>query len=599
MAPSAESPPSRLPDFESLPKRYGWPTANEKGYQLMEQLAGTERPLRVVHIGAGASGICLAKFLPERLNNVSFTCYDKNADIGGTWLENRYPGCACDIPSVNYQFTWARNPNWSKFYSEAHEIWQYFKDIVDRFGLARHFKLSHEVIGAYWKEDTGVWEVQVKDLNNGKVFVDKAEILINGSGVLNHWEWPRIEGLLDFKGVKCHTANYPEGLDLSGKRVAVIGIGSSGVQVIPKIAPQVSKLYTWVRSPTWITAGFAQKFAGPNGQNFEYSTEQKERWADDHEEYLQYCKEVENELNQRFKFILQGTPEAAAAQDFSTKEMRKKLGERRDIMQKLIPSTFQLGCRRPTPGNGFLEALTLPHVTTFTEQIERITETGFIDHEGKTHEVDVIICATGFNTSWVPRFPIVARGINIQDHYRDNPPISYISSGVPKIPNYFTSFGPYGPHGHGSFLPIVERLLHNCLTMVQKVQVENIKSFAPKPEACEAFIEQAQLFLKRTAFSGDCPSWFKQGRRDGPLSIFPGSRLTFFRLHAAPRYEDFDYTYVNGNRFGWLGNGFSVEEYDASDLSYYLGTRESPGALLPAHPPPLPHGQVIGAEEGE
>ena len=124
----------------------------------------------------------------------------------------------------------------------------------------------------------------------------------------------------------------------------------------------------------------------------------------------------------------------------------------------------------------------------------------------------------------------------------------------------------------------------NCLTMVKKAQVENIKSFAPKLEVCEAFIEQAQLFLKRTAFVADCPSWFKQGRRDGPLSIFPGSRLTFFKLHAAPRYEDYNYTYLNGNEFGWLGNGFSVEEYNGSDLSYYLGTKSDPGALLPLDP---------------
>lgn len=177
--------------------------------------------------------------------------------------------------------------------------------------------------------------------------------------------------------------------------MAVIGIGSSGVQVISSITDKVSKLYTWIRTPTWITAGFAQKYAGPNGANFAYTKEQHEHWRNNYADYLKYCKEIEDELNQRFKFVLTGTPEALEAKKFSTNEMTMKLAGRKDIMDKIIPKDFGIGCRRPTPGNGFLEALTAPHVTTFTQSLKKITEKGFIDHEGKEHEVDIIICATG------------------------------------------------------------------------------------------------------------------------------------------------------------------------------------------------------------
>jgi cation diffusion facilitator CzcD-associated flavoprotein CzcO len=181
----------------------------------------------------------------------------------------RLVGFPISIPFNNGQFTWARNPNWTHFYSYATEIWQYLRDVVDEYNLEKYMKLKHEVIHALWNEEQGVWEVSVKNLSTGEVFIDTAEILVNGSGVLNNWKWPEIEGLHDFEGTICHTAAFNTKTDLTGKRVAVIGMGSSGIQVTAEIAPYVEHLYTWIRSPTWITAGFAQNHAGPNGANFE------------------------------------------------------------------------------------------------------------------------------------------------------------------------------------------------------------------------------------------------------------------------------------------------------------------------------------------
>ncbi|OQV05521.1 hypothetical protein CLAIMM_10248 [Cladophialophora immunda] len=567
-------------DLESLPDKYGWPRENARGYRIQEKISGTERPIRVIHVGAGASGICFSKLAAESLSNVEWVCYDKNPDIGGTWLENRYPGCACDIPSVNYQFTWARKPDWSHFYSYSEEIWAYFRDLVDRFQLRKYMRLNHEVVGASWDEDQGTWKVRVKNLKTNEVIVDQAEILINGGGVLNSWKWPDIEGVHDFEGILCHTANYPVDTVLDEKRVAVIGVGSSGIQVTAKIASKVKKLYTWVRSPTWITAGFAQKYAGPNGENFRYTEKQKRDFAANLPDYVTYTKNIEDELNQRFKFILNGTPEAKEAKEFSTLQMCEKLNGREDLIKMLVPTNFGVGCRRPTPGNGFLEALTLPHVTTFSKELQRITPRGFIDHEGQEHEVDVIICATGFDTSWVPRFPIVAKGKNVQDIQKQKP-ISYLSIGIPEIPNYWTVTGAYGPVGHGSFLPIIELLMRHFVLVIKRFQSQDIKEMTPRRDVCEAFVEHADLYLKRTAWTSGCRSWFKQGKEDGPLAIWPGSRLLYFDLLAQPRYDDYEIKYRSGNPFGFLGNGFTLREYDGSDLSYYLGTRENPGALIP------------------
>ncbi|KAK5045518.1 hypothetical protein LTR84_009136 [Exophiala bonariae] len=569
-----------VPDFESLPERYEWAQENENGYRIREQLCGTERPLRVIHVGCGAAGICLSKFLPEELNNVSLTCYDKNHDIGGTWLENRYPGCACDIPSVNYQFTFAKNPSWTHFYSFAPEIWQYMRDIVDRFGLRKYMKLKHEVIGAYWRQEEAHWEVHVKDLLNNTTIIDYADIFINGSGLLNDWKWPEIKGLHDFKGQLCHTATWRDDIQYKGKRVAVIGTGSSGIQLTANIAEHTEKLYTWIRSPTWITAGFAQQFAGPNGANFQYTVEQKKRFREHPKEYVTYCKQIENELNQRFKFILTNTPEAEQARQFSAAQMKERLSGDKALIDAIIPKDFAVGCRRPTPGNGFLEALALPQTHVFTKEMQTVTEKGFIDAEGVEHEVDLIVCASGFNTSWRSRFPIIAHGKNVQDHFIGKPK-SYFGIAIPGFPNYFTGIGPYGPLGHGSFLPVLELVYYYFIQVIRKFQRENIKSLQPREEVMDKFVEHADLFMKRTAWAGPCRSWFKQGKTDGTATIFPGTRLVFFDVLSSPRFEDYEIEYQSGNPFNWLGNGFALCEYNGGDISYYLGNTENPGGMLP------------------
>lgn len=220
-----------------------------------------------------------------------------------------------------------------------------------------------------------------------------------------------------------------------------------------------------------------------------------------------------------------------------------------------------------------MQALVAPNMTVFTDPIGSITPTGFIDHEGKEHEVDVIICATGFDTSWLPRFPFKAHGTDLRDFWgSENGVTSYLSIGVPNFPNHFSFCGPYGPLGHGSFMPLIECWTKYMNAVITKAQVENIKSFSPRLDVSFEFRQHADLFLKRTAWTSPCRSWFKQGRTDGQAAIYPGSRLHFFELLKAPRYEDFEIKYWNKmNRFSFLGNGFQTREFDGRDITNYLG----------------------------
>lgn len=226
-------------------------------YVVQEKPLGRTKHVRIVCIGAGASGLNMIRTLRRNLTDYELVVYEKNGGVGGTWFENQYPGCRCDVPSHNYQFSWRPNPEWSNFFSSAEEIHQYLCRVCEEENMGDTIKTRHQVIGAWWDEARGVWDLKVRDLASGKEIHDHANFVIDGSGILKYvsqpratysssyttnlcfsnWKWPDITGLHEFRGELIHTARWPKGMDLTGKTVAVIGNGSSGVQLVPTIQP--------------------------------------------------------------------------------------------------------------------------------------------------------------------------------------------------------------------------------------------------------------------------------------------------------------------------------------------------------------------------
>ncbi|ODH51147.1 hypothetical protein GX48_02762 [Paracoccidioides brasiliensis] len=563
-----------------------WDITSSNGYRITDHMINEPPPgkkFRIIIIGAGAAGIDFLHHATCELKEtggIEFVSYEKNHDVGGTWLENRYPGCACDVPSASYQFGWRPNPNWTKYYSPAREIWQYMRDIVDEEGMMKYIHLRSKVTRAEWHEDKSKWVVHVEESNAEDKVVrewdDECNILLNGTGILNAWKWPEIPGLMSFKGRLFHTAKYEEGFDLTGKRVAVIGSGSSGVQTVAAIYKDASRVYTWVRSPTWITAGFAQKFAGPDGGNFEYTEERKEEWRRDPEKYRKYRKMIEDELTRRFRFALRNSKESEDANEYAYNDMSKKLGNNQRLKEKIIPKDFNVGCRRPTPGDGYLEALVGEKTSCYTEQIGGITPKGFLTADGTEVEVDIIICATGFDTSFRPRFPIIGLDkVDIATRWEKSPE-TYLSVGVSGVPNYFMYSGPYSPVAQGSILPLTTLFTNYFIQIIRKMRKEHIRRLSPKESAIKDFLEHASVYLRRTCWADPCSSWFKQGRKDGTIVMWPGSRLAFFDLMKEPKYEDYEIEYWSQNRWAYLGNGFTTEEFDGSDISKYLNCKLYP-----------------------
>ncbi|KAF4867728.1 FAD-binding monooxygenase moxY [Colletotrichum siamense] len=555
--------------------------ANTAPYQVSEQPLGTTRHVRIVTIGAGMSGLNMIRTLRLHLTDFEHVVYEKNPEIGGTWFENRYPGCKCDVPSHNYQFSWRPNPEWTGFFSTATDIQAYLCRVCEEEGMREVIKLRHQVDRAEWDETSCVWKLKIVNLEDNSEFDDTCHFLLDSSGILNHWKWPKIPGLQQFEGHLVHSADWPSGFNHSGLTVAVIGNGSSGVQILPEIQPDVKELVHFVREPTWVVPGRLQLLAqGAAGgilgevgmrENADFTEAQIERFKTDPTFYKKFVKAVEEVVNGNFPITLKDTDFAASVQEKAAVYMKEALGGDERLCNAIIPK-FPLGCRRLTPAVDYLWALRKPNVRVVTDPIASIDAKGLRAEMGELIEVDAIICATGFDVSFRPRFPILGRRGNLQDHWTKGVPKSYMSCAVPDFPNYFMFLGPNAPIGHGSVFTITEHIAKYLVRIIKKCQMEGISAIAPQHSAVDELFEHTQTFMPRTAWSGNCISWFKGGTIDGPVTaLHPGSRIHFFHMLENFRGEDWEYTRVNKqNRFQFLGNGFSTKELGDEDGTWYL-----------------------------
>jgi cation diffusion facilitator CzcD-associated flavoprotein CzcO len=554
----------------------------------------SERHIRIICVGAGASGLLFAYKLQKHFNNFSLTVYEKNAAVAGTWYENKYPGyvvrlghekvaraevltratrCACDVPSHNYTWSFEPKLDWSSVYPPAAEIFDYFEGFARKYGLHQYVKTQHQVIGAYWDSAAGGYDVKVKDVAAGTTFSDHCDILINAGGILNNWKWPAIPGLHKYKGTLLHTANWDAGVQLEGKHVGLIGNGSSGIQVLPAIRERCKQVTTFIREPTWVSPvqGLEQHVFTP---------EERRDFAERPGALLEYRKGIEGGLNAQFGIFLKRNKLNDDTHAYMLAQMKDKLRDAY-LEEKLIPD-WSVGCRRLTPGVNYLESLTKPNVRVVYGEIAEVTERGCLCDDGREYPVDVLICATGFDTSFKPRFPVVnPAGDNLQDRWAADPE-SYLGLAAPDFPNYLIFLGPNCPIGNGPVLSAIEAQADWMLQLIDRYQTHNIASFAPTPEAVRDFVAYKEWFMRRTVWADPCRSWYKQ-RADGPITaLWPGSTLHYIEAIKSLRLDDFHVEYT-GNRFAWLGNGYSQTELDdTADWAYYIRERDDDPPLSTA-----------------
>ncbi|KAI9798294.1 MAG: hypothetical protein M1833_004866 [Piccolia ochrophora] len=549
------------------------------------------RPLKVICVGAGISGILAAIRLPQKIQKLDLVVYDKNFEVGGTWVENKYPGCACDIPAHCYQLSFESNTAWSEFYASGPEILEYWKHVADKYGARKYMKLGRQVLEARWSEENAQWTVKIKDITTGEDFEDTSDIFISAIGVLNDWKWPNLPGLHDFKGKLLHSAAWDEKYDYKDKNVALIGAGSSGIQILPNIQPSVARVDHYIRGGTWIATNIAEsemKKRNPEGDNFEYSDDEIWSWKKNPEKYLQYRKgqqhssseavwsehsqdvAIEKELQSGHPITIRDSAAQVRVKKLFAESMKEKLKSRPEIADHLLPD-FPPLCKRLTPGPGYLEALTKENVQVITKPISEIVASGIKDTDGEVRPVDAIICATGFDTTFTNRFPISGRhGVKLSDKWRQFPE-TYMSLSTSDFPNYFMLLGPNSAQGAGNLLILIERTAEYVAQCLEKIQKEHITTMVPSERSVANFTKFCEMYFEGTVHSLECSSWYKGGSKDGKVSaLWPGSSLHAIEALSRPRWEDFDYSYVDDEEFGWFGDGWAERDRNGEDKSYYL-----------------------------
>ncbi|PVH69706.1 FAD/NAD(P)-binding domain-containing protein [Cadophora sp. DSE1049] len=537
---------------------------------ILDQPINTPRKLRVVCVGAGFGGLSLAYEIQHTSDWGSFLelqIYDKNPDIGGTWYENRYPGAACDVPSHVYVFPFEPNPDWSSYYAGSAEIFQYIKKTAAKWALDKFVSLNSTVTDTTWNEDSCKWRIKI--VQEGRVIEDECDILVSASGLFNKWSWPDIDGLHSFKGKLLHTADWDTSYDWTGKKVAVIGNGSSAIQVVPKVRKTAKELVNYFRNPTWVVPNLLQDVA-EHGIT-QYSEERKKEFRENPESYFKFRKNIENNFNKFFLAMINGTPKQKEMEIGARMIMEGRLGNDPELIKRFVP-TFNVGCRRLSPGDGYLEALQESNVRSISDPIIKVTENGILTADGEEN-FDLIVAATGFDYSFRPKWNQVGRnGARLREMWKEDA-TSYFGMCAVDQPNYFIYTGPNAPVSHGnSLLYSMQVMTSYILRWCRKIATQDIRSVSVKASIVDDLDVWSQASLQRTVWAGECRSWFKGGKVSGKItSLHAGSGLHYRAALDEIRGEDFEIAYWSPNRFRYLGNGLTKAEVDGDEeLAFYL-----------------------------
>ncbi|KAF5231962.1 hypothetical protein FANTH_13201 [Fusarium anthophilum] len=373
---------------------------------------------------------------------------------------------------------------------------------------------------------------------------------------LNKWKYPDIEGLSTFSGRLMHTANWDETVDLTDKRIAVIGNGASAVQCIAALQPVAKELVNYFRTASWMiphlfsdgavqkdcrTLRFENQRTLSDADRYADSAQDWERFEKDPEYYLQYRRRLEKTLAGGFEALWSGSPAQAELERTTLEHMTNMIHDPR-LMEALLPK-FEVGCRRFTPGDHYLNAIRQKNVSVISDHIIRVSEHGIVDQTGTVTELEVIVCATGFDTSYEPRFPTTGRdGYSLSENWgKDKPTESYMGALVARFPNLFEATSNY------------------ILRLLDRLQADNLKSIAVKESAQRDFNEWAQEQLRTMAFSGTRKSWYKSPK--GKVFIpWPGTMPHYIQTTSLVRWEDFDFVWASlKNKYASLGNGVPKE----------------------------------------
>ena len=480
--------------------------------------------VRVAVVGGGFAGLCMAIRLKQSGLD-DFVVLERAADLGGTWRDNSYPGCACDVPSHLYSFSFALNPDWSRSFSPQAEIWAYLRRCAERAGVLPHFRFDHDVTAMRWDEAGGAWDL---DTSAGSF---RAEVVAAAVGALSEPLVPDVPGLSSFEGAAFHSAAWDHGYDLAGKRVAVVGTGASSIQFVPQIQPEVERLVLFQRTASWVLPRHDRDF-GP-----------LERWAYRHVPGLQSLARAGVYWGREL-YVLGFTRNPKImrlAERGARRHLRRQVPDPA-LREKLTPQ-FTMGCKRILLANDYYPALTRPNVEVCASGVAEVTPHSVVATDGTEHEVDAIIFGTGFHVTDFPAARCIRgrEGAMLEEAWADGME-AYLGTTVAGFPNLFLLVGPNTGLAHTSLVYMIESQVNYVLDALRVMRERGVAQVEVRPEVQHRFNDELQRRLRDSVWNtGGCRSWYldSHGRN---TTLWPGFTFEFRRL--TKRFDPASYTLV-------------------------------------------------------
>jgi cation diffusion facilitator CzcD-associated flavoprotein CzcO len=479
----------------------------------------------VLIVGAGFAGLGMAIAL-RRAGMESFLVIEKGDDVGGTWRENRYPGCACDIPSHLYSFSFELNPDWSRMYAPQAEIWEYLRRCAKRYGVMGRVRLRTALQEAEWDEAGRLWEVTTQE---GERI--RARVLISGMGALHVPHYPDLPGRERFRGPAFHCANWNSEAPLEGRRVAVIGTGASAIQLVPQLATRAGHIDLYQRTPAWIlprtdfaiAEGWKKRFASVPGLMRLFRI-------------AQFWK-----LEIRVAGFLGNRWMQAQGEKRARRFLEREVTDPR--LRALLTPNYALGCKRVLISSDFYQAVQRPNVELVTEPILEVREHSVVTAGRAERPADVLIYATGFRaTDLLYGVRLVGRGgLDFHRSWRAwrSALFGIAMSG---FPNFFMLLGPNTGLGHNSVVLMIEAQIQYVIGCLKQMQRRGCSAMELRPESQRRFAEFLGRRLPGTVWqSGGCRSWYQEAETGENPTIWPGSVVAYRRSTRRVAARDYDW----------------------------------------------------------
>lgn len=474
-------------------------------------------------VGAGISGIAAAIRL-DQVGYTNYTIIEKASRVGGTWRENTYPGCGCDVPSSLYSYSFAPSAKWSHLFARQPEILNYLEEVSDQFDVKSRIEFNNELLQARWDETRHLW---VLDTTRGQYL---SRTVVFATGPITEAQIPRLDGLETFTGEMFHSARWNHDYDLTGKRIAVIGTGASAIQFVPQIQPLAKELYVFQRSAPWVVPK-------PDTDLGEFSKSVIAKYPSIQKNWRKAVALSLNAINfgLRNPVVLKPVGEAA--------KQLLKIQIKDPVLRKNVTPNFTIGCKRLLFANNYYPALQAKNTQLIPHGLVKVEGNTVIAANGERHEVDVIIWGTGFEVSHPPIGKKVAndKGQILADLWKDTSPEAYLGTSLENVPNAFLVLGP-NVLVYDSFIGLAEAQLDYIVDGLLKIRDQGITKFTIKPKVLTSHNHKVQKHLKTTVFnSGGCKSYYldANGRN---FAAWPWSLKTLKQRLRAVNLYDYDVT---------------------------------------------------------